>query len=160
MTTTFCGFVNKKGFTLMEVMVALGVFMIGFVGVMGLFVGGFRTQEAARVRLTEAMVAETLLDTLREPEVAGLKAALTGVTVATTMPIDASKAFPGYSYFYRYTPCGATVTKHRLLVTVFVFEDRFKDLYGRDYTTLDTEGKAAYDRNCLQVNSIIEMEAE
>lgn len=148
---------RRSGFTLIEIIIALGVFMIGFVGVMGLFAGGYRTQEHASSRITETLIAESLFDTLREPEVGALKNNFTGVTsLQKEAPVE-SDYHKGYYYTYTYEPLSAGNTR-KLFVTVYVFQARFLDLYSQDYATLDAEQKAEYDKNCLKLHTIIDME--
>jgi hypothetical protein len=151
----------KAGFTLIEIIVALGVFMLGFVSVMSLYFGGYRSQEHARVQLTQSLIAENVFGSLKEPEIAGLKTAFTGVTVAQTAAIQESGTFPGYSYFYTYEPYGTDASdKRRLFVTIYVFESKHSTMCAADYSALSDEEKAEYDRKCSRFYTILEMEAE
>jgi len=152
---------SRAGFTLVEIIVSLGVFLLGFVSVMSLFFGGFRTQERARVRVTESLIAENVFASLKEPEIAGLKTAFTGVIALQTAAIQPSGTFPGYSYFYTYEPYGTQpAEKHRLFVTIYVFESKYETIYAADYATLTPEEQAEYDRKCSRFHTILEMEAE
>jgi prepilin-type N-terminal cleavage/methylation domain-containing protein len=55
----------RRGFTLLEMMIATAVFVIGFVSVYSLFLAGSRYRRQADVVLASAMAAEELITTLR-----------------------------------------------------------------------------------------------
>ena len=152
---------TNKGFTLIEIVVSLGVFLLGFVSVISLFLGGFQSQDQARSRVTEVIIADNLFAALKETEDPNLKPILTNVTVLTKSGILESVHYPGYSYFFAVEPYGISGgEQNRLFVSLYVFETKFKDvLYAKEYSTLTEKEKADYDRNCIACYTIIDMES-
>ncbi|MFC1479425.1 prepilin-type N-terminal cleavage/methylation domain-containing protein [Planctomycetota bacterium] len=152
---------NNRGFTLIEIVVSLGVFLLGFVGVITLFLGGFSSQDEARTRVTEAIIADNLFAALKETEDPNLKPILTNVSALTTSGILDSVHYPGYSYFFTVEPYGVSGgQQNRLFVSLYVFETKFKEvLYEKEYSTLSEKEKADYDRNCIACYTIIDMES-
>jgi len=152
---------SRRGFTLVEIVVSLGVFLLGFVSVMSLFLGGYRTQETARIRVVESIIADNLFAVLNEPELGGLKTFLSNVTGPKASAIQESMHYPGYSYFYTVEPIGPSGGEKRtLLLTIYVFETKYRStLYEKDYSTLSPEEKAEYDRRCVKCFTIIDMKS-
>ena len=151
---------NKAGFTLIEIVVSLGVFLLGFVGVITLFLGGFHAQDEARSRVTEAIIADNLFAALTEAEHPGITPFLTGVDKFKKSNILESEHYPGYSYFFTVEPYGISGgQQNRLFVALYVFETKYKQiLYEKDYSTLSEKEKTDYDRNCIACHTIIDME--
>ena len=56
---------RSRGFTLVEILIAIGVFSIGLLGIAGLQVSGMRFTKGAEVRATAAMQAATMADRMR-----------------------------------------------------------------------------------------------
>lgn len=148
---------KEHGFTLIEIVISLGVFLVGFVSVISLFVGGFRTQDKARTRVTEAVIADNLLGALKEPEDPAIRSFLQDVAGEKKWDILESSHYPGYSYFFTVEPYGTGGTKR--ICTLYVFETKFAEtLYEKEYSTLTEAEQADYDRNCIKCCTIIEKE--
>ena len=154
---------SRAGFSLVEILMSLGIFLLGFVSVMGLFIGGFKTQEVARSHITESLVAESLFETLKEAEHPVIKSELKDISGPTKLGIRSSECFPGYCYFYTVEPYGTgqvATEWEKLFVTIYVFEAKFTELYEQNYDDLSEEEKEQYDRNCLKCYTIVDMELE
>ncbi len=63
---------NLKGFTLIEVLVALLILSIGLLGLAGLQVSGLRSNHSAYVRSQAVMLAQDMADRMRSNQVAAV----------------------------------------------------------------------------------------
>jgi len=148
---------NSRGFTLIEIVVALGVFLLGFVSVISLFLGGFSAQDEARSRVTRVIVAHNLFALFTEAEDPGTRTILADVEDATKSDIFESSDYPGYSYFFTAEPYKDG--QNRVIITLYVFEAKFKEpLYAKEYDSLTADEKADYDKKCTTCCTIVEKE--
>lgn len=138
----------NKGFTLIEIVMALGIFIFSFAGIIGLFFQGFDRHMAGTSRITESMVAENVFASLKEPEIAALKSLLSEVEAKIECGIEKAESFPGYYYFFTLEPLG-TSGSSRIFVTIYVlkqkFYTRFRELYEAGFETLTSELKEEYN---------------
>jgi prepilin-type N-terminal cleavage/methylation domain-containing protein len=75
----------RRGFTLVEMLVATIVFLVGFVAVFGLFLGGMRFRKLAEDTTTSSLAASCLIDEIRT-KAGGVP---TGATVGSPLPPSA-----------------------------------------------------------------------
>ncbi len=148
------------GFTLIEIVAALGIFIVGFVSVMSLFLGAYKMQDEARNLITESLVAESIYTTIREPELDGLQTVFSNVASPGVIGISKSVDYPGYLYYITYEPFGVNSSdERRAYVTIHVFEEKyekaFETIYTKDYSELDQAQKELYDTQCLKFYTII-----
>ena len=86
-----------RGFTLVELLVAMGVFMIGIMGVFGLFLGGVRARDQAESLTRLSFGATSLIEELRLDAVADRPASDwlgDGYTANGREPIDQLSPYP------------------------------------------------------------------
>jgi hypothetical protein len=151
---------TDRGFTLIEIVTALGIFIIGFVSVMSLFMGAYKAQEDGQSLLTLTLVAESIYTTVREPEVSGLRTVFENVAAPGVIGIDESADYPGYFYYITYDPYGTDPgNENCVYLTIHVFEQRYKKIfdviYTEDYDDLDDDQKEVYNEHCLKFHTII-----
>ena len=158
-----CGYKINQGFTLIEIVTALGIFILGFVSVLSLFTVAFRSQQSAEIQVTETLVGESVITTFREAEIPALKAFLQGLSPGDNgvygNNIFESTDYAGYYYYISYETYGTTAEENRVYITVHVFEKKFKNdfdaIYTLSYGSLTQAQKEIYDNHCLKFYTIL-----
>lgn len=150
---------NRRGFTLLEVIVALGIFAVGATTAFALLVAGAAAGRRAEHRVNTALIAEQVLNDIQSEQLAQEAFDLSEVTPAAPTPSGANSetvivisdrvlpAYPDYHYDVAITPAPGPVPDRPWLYLVEV-EIRWSEKgQGRSahYATLMQRGTSAMD---------------
>ena len=169
---------NKSGFTLVEILVSLGIFIVGFASVISLMFAAYSSHNRAVTLFTQSLVAKNFMEKIRETENeksenslgVSLRDIISNVTqTAKPDTIRESLLYPGMCYDYQIEYTGAeqlTTEDERektwdcVKISIWVFERKYVSRYHNSCNSapgLDMKDFNTYGLYCFSIINKIQM---
>ena len=163
---------NKSGFTLIEILVSLGIFVVGFASVMSLMFAAYSSHDRAVSLFTQSLVAQNFIEKIREAEneksndssTNSLREIISEVTQSVGPDtIRESTLYPGIFYDYRIEYTGAeqvsslderAATWDCVKISIWVFDLKYISRYrsSRDSASgIDMNDFKKYGLYCFSI---------
>ena len=152
--------INRKGFSLIEMMVSLGILSLIIIGLVTFFSGGTRSWVTGQYQLEAQRNARFAIDRMAR-EIREGKEVKSGSNVAVTVSIPEFKTdtgtIPSYELTYSFSDINNTIVRRKNLTTPNLLIDNVQSL---TFTYFDSGGNSVPSENASKMHILLEVDVD
>ena len=153
--------INRKGFSLIEMMVALGILSLIIIGLVTFFSGGTRAWVTGQYQLEAQRNARLAIDRIAREIREGKEVKSGSSEVAITVNIPEFKTdtgtIPSYELTYSFSDINNTIVRIKNLTTPNLLIDNVQSL---TFTYFDSGGNSVPSGNASKVHILLEVDVD